>query len=244
MKKLFTMLALLSASQAQAALMTGDLAFTSFNADEDGWALTTFVDIAANTDIYFNDNEWDGSAFNTGESAYLWNTGASTIAAGSVIRFSDVDKNSLATSSGFFSVLDNSNLGLSATDDTIYAYLGSSYLSPTTFLAAISNASDIAGSKGGLINTGLVEGVSAIELTSSTDFAEYTGPRSGELGYAGYKPLVGDIANWNMVVGGNQELQLPNTTAFTVTAVPEPETYAMLLAGLGLMGFSTRRQSK
>ncbi len=28
----------------------------------------------------------------------------------------------------------------------------------------------------------------------------------------------------------------------TVTAVPEPETYAMLLAGLGLIGFSARRR--
>lgn len=31
---------------------------------------------------------------------------------------------------------------------------------------------------------------------------------------------------------------------FNVTAVPEPETYAMLLAGLGLIGFMSRRNSK
>ncbi|MEB0023222.1 PEP-CTERM sorting domain-containing protein [Actimicrobium sp. CCI2.3] len=31
--------------------------------------------------------------------------------------------------------------------------------------------------------------------------------------------------------------------AVTVSAVPEPETYAMLLAGLGLMGFMSRRKS-
>jgi len=28
----------------------------------------------------------------------------------------------------------------------------------------------------------------------------------------------------------------------TITAVPEPETYAMLLAGLGLLGFMARRK--
>ena len=33
-------------------------------------------------------------------------------------------------------------------------------------------------------------------------------------------------------------------TLATVTAVPEPETYAMLLAGLGLMGFVARRRSQ
>ena len=31
-------------------------------------------------------------------------------------------------------------------------------------------------------------------------------------------------------------------TSFSVSAVPEPETYAMLLAGLGLMGFMSRRR--
>lgn len=31
-------------------------------------------------------------------------------------------------------------------------------------------------------------------------------------------------------------------TNFTVAAVPEPETYAMLLAGLGLVGFASRRK--
>jgi hypothetical protein len=30
----------------------------------------------------------------------------------------------------------------------------------------------------------------------------------------------------------------------TVTAVPEPESYAMLLAGLGLMGAIARRKAK
>ena len=32
-----------------------------------------------------------------------------------------------------------------------------------------------------------------------------------------------------------------NMTALTVAAVPEPETYAMLLGGLGLLGFARRR---
>lgn len=36
-----------------------------------------------------------------------------------------------------------------------------------------------------------------------------------------------------------------NTTSlYSIAAVPEPETYAMLLAGLGLMGFSARRKAK
>jgi len=34
------------------------------------------------------------------------------------------------------------------------------------------------------------------------------------------------------------------STNFTVNAIPEPETYAMMLAGLGLMGFVARRRKQ
>jgi hypothetical protein len=32
------------------------------------------------------------------------------------------------------------------------------------------------------------------------------------------------------------------SVAFAVAAIPEPETYALLLAGLGLLGFAARRR--
>lgn len=247
-KKLVLTAALLAASSANAALNTGDLAFTAFNADEDGWALTTYVDIAANTTVYFTDNEWNGTAFNTGESFSTWVTGPASILAGTVVRFSAIDVVAAAASSvGTFSatsVTGSTNRGTSATSDTIYAYLGTSITAPTTFLAAISNAPSITSvAEGGLINTGLVVGSSATQLASGADFAEYTGPRSGQATYAGYKTLVSDVgANW--VNGGNGafETTVPNVTAFTVAAVPEPETYALLVAGLGLVGFAARRR--
>ncbi len=51
---------------------------------------------------------------------------------------------------------------------------------------------------------------------------------------------------------GIQELAFANDFATTgtqvidnvlITAVPEPSTYAMLLAGLGLLGYSARRKN-
>lgn len=37
---------------------------------------------------------------------------------------------------------------------------------------------------------------------------------------------------------------VPDLTAFTVTAVPEPKNNSMLLAGLGLMGFIAIRRGR
>jgi hypothetical protein len=39
-------------------------------------------------------------------------------------------------------------------------------------------------------------------------------------------------------------LKVDGSNTFTATPVPEPETYAMLLAGLGLLGFAARRSKQ
>ncbi len=255
-----TALALLLAAtgfSAQAALNTGDIAFTSFNADEDGLSFVSFNGIAANTTIYFGDNEWNGSAigsggaFNTGESFSKWVSGANNIAAGTVIRLSKVDTATPGASVGSFSrvtVANSSNWGISNSNETIYAYLGTSATAPTTFLTAITNGSFAA--DGSLSGTGLTEGTNAIRLnalatTATPDYAEYNGIRSGAANFDAYKAQVNNVANWTVdTSNGVYASTIPNTTTFTVTAVPEPKNYAMLLAGLGLMGVMVRRRSR
>ena len=53
----------------------------------------------------------------------------------------------------------------------------------------------------------------------------------------GVDPLV--LGGWNSVGDWS-----PSNMQFSATMVPEPETYAMLLAGLGLLGFMARRRKE
>ena len=76
----------------------GSIAFTGFNADrKDNLAFAAMQDIAAGTVITFTDNEWSGSAFNTGESTWTW-TAASDIAAGTVVTMDNLAAGETATS--------------------------------------------------------------------------------------------------------------------------------------------------
>jgi hypothetical protein len=229
------------------ALNPGDLSFTSLNADEDGWSLVALVDIPSNTTLFFSDNEYVASAFNTGESYFRWGSGSATIAAGTVIRFSSIDNATLLASSvGTFTreaVALSTNYGVSTTADTVYLFEGSSATAPTRFIAAISNAAD-----GSLAGTGLTEGVNAIRLNSlvpaaTPDFGEYTGPRAGQVSFAAYLSAVTNVANWTVdTTNGNYTTTVPNTTAFTISPIPEPQTYAMMLAGLAAVGAAARRR--
>lgn len=251
MKKISLIAALLLSSQANAALNAGDIMFTAFNADEDGLSFVTFVDIAANTTIYFSDNEWTGSAFNSGESYNQW-VSTSVVSAGTVVRFSAYDKTTLSASTGTLSrmsVSGNTNWGIANDKETVYAYLGSVATSPTTFLTAITNGKFT--EHGSLTNTGLIAGVNAIELTSKAgassepDYAEYNGARDGLNNFADYKALVVNVANWNVDTVNNSRSAevVPNTTNFSVSAVPEADSLAMFLGGLGLLALVRLRQT-
>ncbi len=227
----------LSAQGAQ-ALGTGDIAFTAFNADEDGWAIVALTDLAANSTIHFTDSNWDGAAFTSAEGFHTWQTGAAVIAAGTVIRFSDIDQAGRAVSMG--SLSSTGNAALSSTADTLYAYVGSGASTPTTFLAAVSSEAAVAAATA-LGAAGLTAGVNAIALPASTDYASYSGTRSGAADHASYRALVNDAANWTAFTDGVHADAVPDTTAFAVSAVPEASTALMMMAGIGVLGLFRRR---
>jgi len=208
------------------ALNPGDMAFTAMNADEDGFAMVALTTIPANTTLYFTDNEWDGTVFNTGESYTQWDSGTSPIAAGTVIRFLAVDLTTLSSSIGTLTratVSGSSNYGLSTGEDSIYAYEAATVTGTPTFIGAICNKSFGTAAAGFLTNTGLSLGAGAVQsgFATGSDFMEYTGARIGQATFAGYLAPVSTFAgNWFDGQDGVFVTTVPNTTAFVTGSPP------------------------
>ena len=74
MKQLVMAAAIATVSSQSLALEAGDLAFTAFNADEDGWAVLVLTDLLPESTIFFSEQAWDPAAmaFLGGEARYTW----------------------------------------------------------------------------------------------------------------------------------------------------------------------------
>ncbi|WP_066220518.1 choice-of-anchor I family protein [Formosa haliotis] len=192
MKKLLLLFTLSIGVYLNAQINTGDMAFIGMNADgDDDFALVTFVDIPANTTIYFADKEWTGTEFNSGEAAYAWISGNEKINAGSIITFNTISE----IPSVNYGIIDGEPGGLSSGSEAIFAYLGTDVNTPTTFIAAVANA---IGAFGDLTNTGLTEGLTAITYSpDGVDIAVYNGPRTG-LDQDGYLLALNDMSNYDV----------------------------------------------
>ena len=130
-------------------------------------------------------------------------------------------------------------MGLKQAADGLYAYVGASATGATNFLAAVS-AGSFSVAEGMLAGTGLVVGTSAVQLSSSSDFGQYSGTRAGKASFAAYASLVNNIANWQDLGDGSYATLVPATTGFTISPLPELGSLALTLAGLGLVGVSAR----
>lgn len=219
----------------QAFPTAGSIAFVGFDADSnDNFAIVAIEDIAAGSTIYFNDNEFVSGAFNTGEGTFAWTT-TTAVAAGTIVTFSNVSLAGKTVSTG---TLGTGTIAIGNSNETIYAYVGTSATAPTTFLAAVSNSDYSTDTTGRLIGTGLTAGQSAIALLSldaaGPDIAVFTGARSNQTSFAAYLPIINTASNWISQGGtGDQDNDgiapdLPfSTTAFTL--VP-PENQVISIA--------------
>ena len=172
----------------------GDIAFIAFNADgDDDFAIVALTELAANSTIYITDNESDGAGgITSGEGTLTWFTGTTSIKAGTVVVFTDVDNGTnpnFGVSIGLLSKTGSFNISQSS--DGILAFVGTDDSSPTSFIAAIqigndpSNLGPFDGDEITLTNTGLVIGTSIIVVDSSAspDGAVYNASRASQTSY-------------------------------------------------------------
>jgi hypothetical protein len=180
------------------ALGPGSIAFVGFNAETlDNLAFVALEPIVAGTVIHFTDNEWTGSAFNSGESGWSW-TATGDIAAGTVVTLDGLATGQTVTSNlGTIAFTDATQRDIAISDEIVYAYVGTP-TAPTAFLAAVANDA-LTASDATLNGTGLVAGQTALTLTakdSDADIAQYNGVTSGRTAFSDYLPLINNPANW------------------------------------------------
>lgn len=221
----------------------GDLAFVGWNVDgDDDLAFALFADTSPGTTVWFTDNEWQGTAWNTGEGVMQWASNA-VLAAGTVVVLRDIDAAGNPLRGASHGTLSGS-LQLATTGETVYAYLGATSSTPSTFLGAISTrAGDYSGSGGTLAGTGLSAGSTAVLLAANSRGGQYAGSRTDRNSFAEYLPRIGNAAQWSSQTTDG-ELALPfDSTPFTLqtsaaqtTATPEPSTLLLTLTLVGGCG--------
>ena len=103
----------------------------------------------------------------------------------------------------------------------------------------IKDVSYTGGSSGSLAISPAVIGPFAIALKASNSFSLYY-----------YSASVTSVSSLSFITNGVSVNKkgiaqgLSHATLYQTAAVPEPETYALMLAGLGVMGFVAKRQRR
>ena len=190
--KLFTLATIIALSTAIASadsadsLQPGSIAFTSCNTDDDSFSFVALEEMPSGTVIRFTDEEWNGTAFGTGEDDLIWSN-STMLAAGSVVAVYNCQSSSLVSNNiGHACGL----LRLLQSGETIFAYAGSAERDPDAFCAAVSTEqADLSG-------TGLVYGQTAVQLLTTPKGLCYIGKRRGEYSWKEYLASVNNPENW------------------------------------------------
>ncbi|WP_157472033.1 hypothetical protein, partial [Neolewinella persica] len=141
-----------------AQLNPGDVMIVALNTDSrdgtaaalancgDGFAFVALVEIPANTPILFTENEYQSTAFTTGEGTITWSNPAIT-PAGTVVQMITHSSNSsgcsvsAGASVGTFSFVGADQWGLGTSGEEIYVFTGS-LAAPTLISAIITDNTD------------------------------------------------------------------------------------------------------
>ncbi|MDO3694101.1 hypothetical protein QVZ41_04445 [Wenyingzhuangia sp. chi5] len=222
--KLFTLFTASLFAQNQ-----GDIAFVGYNADgDDDFAIVVLSDIPAGTTIYFTDSEpnSDGTGMiDDSEGVLTWVVGESTLAAGTVVTFTDTDNDTNPAFGASNGIISRSNAGflLTASEgDNIFATLGNPATNEVTvWLAGFEYRQTGQGTN--FSQTGLIVGDNylVIDKTQSKDGGQYTGARTGKT-ISQYKTLINNEENWTTDTNDG-ELFIPfNSTVFELATLSKP----------------------
>ncbi|HVZ21918.1 MAG TPA: DUF3616 domain-containing protein, partial [Vicinamibacterales bacterium] len=184
--------------------------FVGFDAEgNDGFAFVALEAIPAGQVIYFRDDEWNGTSFNTGEGRMSWtNDTGSAIAAGTVIELTNLSAGTLASSTGTAAKLSGS-IALGNSDEALYAYTStaSDTAGTFTFLTAAAN-STYSSAGASLAGTGLAAGTNALEFGNGFDVYAYDATTNGTAfdSQAAALAVLNNPAKWLSEDGsGNQD---------------------------------------
>lgn len=273
MKSILTLSALavaaLGAQAAGTALGTTDFAFTGVNGNTTvgGWSFVTFVDLAAGTTIYFTDtnvlqtSSASGVFSTTAETFWSW-TASAAVSAGTSVALLGTGTNGQyaarsgaagGTSNGTVTNLNGGASNISSGGDILYAFQAASYATnyqpgAITFLGAISNRGSYSTSDNPTAATGL-SGIQLreykIDAVTATRYTQFTAQvTTNDQPFGSMTELQAALAsnaNWTTIASSNSTPIVSDVLA--VAAVPEPGSYALLLAGLAVVGGVARRRS-
>lgn len=262
-----------AAASAQAAgttLANGDFAFTGVNVNTTvgGWSFVTFVDLAPGTTIYFTDTNVPQTTSATGvfsttaETFWSW-TASSAVAAGTSVAVQGTGttgqytaKSGAAggTPNGIVTNLNGGASNLSSSGDILYAFQAAFYATnyqpgQITFLGAISNRGTYTNSDNPMAATGL-SGIQVrefkVDASTATRYTQFT-PQvtTSDTPYASMAELQAALAvnaNWTTITASTTTPIVADVLAVTAP-VPEPESYALMLAGIAVVGGIARRRS-
>ena len=256
-----------AAHAAGTALTKTDFAFTGVNGNTTvgGWSFVSFVDIAAGTTIYFTDTNVlqttpAAGVFGPAETFWSWTASAAVKAGTSVALLGTGTSGQYAaksgaaggTANGTVTNLNGAVSNISSGGDILYAFQAASYATnyqpaAITFLGAISNRGTYPTSDNPTAATGL-SGIQVheykIDANTATRYTQFTAQvttNDAPFGsMAQLKTSLASNANWTTIANSNSTPIVADVLA--VTAVPEPESYALMLAGLAVMGGVARRR--
>ena len=248
--------ATLLSSSSFGALIAGDVAIVGFQASgvpTDSVSFVALVDLAPGTVLYFTDNGWTGTAFRgvsatdgDGSENLMRFTVVNTIVAGTIIgsRTTSADyawtlsgsvgpgtsayaQLSLSSSGEQVTILESTNLANPIFSDFTALY---NFDNTSTYETATSSST-------GSLAPGLVQGTSAVLLTSAANSALFNLNTLASGTQAEWLAAIGNASNWTTGTG------TADAGSGFINVVPAPGALA-LLACAGMAGSRRRRSAR